>query len=117
MHIDFFFKKLLMKTKFIFLLVTIFLYVGSTNAQTEKPVKQTEKLFVGGKVSTMNVKSVDSKLLMREKSTDINMLTIEQNDKEVNVENQTNSNVIRDEKKGKKINLKKIAACYKTDKK
>lgn len=65
-----------MKTNFIFLLSTIFLYVGSMNAQTEKPVKQTEKIVVGGKVSTMNVKSVDSKLLMREKSIDINMLPI-----------------------------------------
>lgn len=105
-----------MKTKFIFLLCALFLYVGSMIAQTEKPVKQTEKIVVGGKVSTMNVTSVNSKLLMQEKATNMNMPSTEQNGKQMNAENQTNSNVIRDEKDGKKINLKKSQPAIKQTK-
>jgi len=95
-----------MKTKAIFFLGVMFLFVGGMIAQTEKPVKQTEKLVVGRKVSTLTVKPAQSGAQIQDNAADMNKPATGQSDKRMNAEIRSNGHAFSGKGNGKKHNLK-----------
>lgn len=95
-----------MKTKVMFFLGVMFLFIGGMVAQTEKPVKQSEKLVVGGKVSTLTEKPVQSGTQIQDNAADLNKPATDQSDKRMNAENRSNGHAFSGRGNGKKHNLK-----------
>jgi len=95
-----------MKTKIMFFLSVMFLSIGGMVAQTQKPVKQSEKLEVGGKVTTVTGKPAQSGDKIVNNAADMNKPATGQNDKRMNAEIHSNGHAFSGRGNGKKLNLK-----------
>lgn len=106
-----------MKTKVKFFLGVMFLFIGGMVAQTERPVKQSEKLVVGGKVSTLTLKPAQSGVQIQDNASDMNNPATGQSEKQKNAENRSNAHAFSGKGNGKKLNLKDPQPAIKQAKK
>lgn len=90
----------------MFFLGVMFLFIGGMVAQTERPVKQSEKLVVGEKVSTLTPKPAQLGVQKQDNSSDMNKPATGQSDKRMNAENRSNGHAFSGKGNGKKLNLK-----------
>lgn len=95
-----------MKTKVVFFLSVTFLFIGGMVAQTERPVKQSEKSVAGGKVSKLTQKPAQLGVQIQDNSSDMNKPATGQYDKRMNAENRSNGHAFSGKGNGKKLNLK-----------
>ncbi len=93
-----------MKTKSILFFVMI-LFTANLMAQTEKPVKESEKVVVGGKATTTTVKSVQTTQPLHANTTDLNKPTTKPIDKQMHAEKRSNGHAFSGKGNGKKHNL------------
>lgn len=93
-----------MKTKVI-LFFGMILFAANLLAQTEKPIKESEKVVVGGKGSTTTVKPVQTAQPLPNNTTDINKPTAKPIDKRMHAETRSNGHAFSGKGNGKKHNL------------
>ncbi|MCX7743211.1 MAG: hypothetical protein N2167_01465 [Flavobacteriales bacterium] len=93
-----------MKTK-VFFSIVMFFFAASLMAQTEKTIKESEKVVVGGKVSTTSVKPVQIGTPQPEISTDKNKPTTKSIDKRMHAEIRSNGHAFSGKGNGKKHDI------------
>lgn len=90
-----------MKTKVILFLGMI-LFAANLMAQTEKSIKESEKVIVGGKAT---LKPVQTSKPISDNTTDLSKPTTHSNDKHMHAETRSNGHAFSGKGNGKKHNL------------